>query len=259
MITYIHHELAESNSRIERLQARIEQLKSGMLSMDEMIKLWDEIEASKSNQEDIVSLHKHMAFDLDDTLLNTGEQIKRILRRKGLPVIDEREPYNSLRHLLNEGLISPEDYDWIFAQAADEAEPIEKTVNLLRETIATYDEAHIVSTRAHMNTAETLNSLGKILSSNEIFKVKIHWAKAPNEAVRKAVEEQGLGDAKVYYFKKLVELGITHFVDDLGFNIKAIVENVPELTPIWVKQPWVIDKRYVPELMDHPRVEFLDL
>lgn len=204
-------------------------------------------------------MYKHFAFDLDDTLIDTGVQIFSILRDEGLPVNDPREPYNSLRWCLNEGMISPEDYDFILARAADQAEPMMQTVDLLKKTIHAYGEAHIVSTRAHMNTAETLNSLGKILTRDEIYHVRIHWAKAPNEAIRKAVDAQGLGDAKVYHFHKLVERGVTHFLDDLGFNIKAILEKVPGLTPVWLLQPWVIDRRYTPELMDHPRVEFMPL
>ena len=203
--------------------------------------------------------NKHFAFDLDDTLIDTGNQIFRILESRGLPVHDVREPYNSLRWVMDEGMISPEDYDFFLAQAADQAEPMVKTVNLLKQMILVHGEAHIVSTRAHMNPVETLNSLGQILSADEIFKVKIHWAKAPNEVVRKAVEAQGLGDAKVYYFHKLVELGVTHFLDDLGFNIKAIIESVPGLTPVWLLQPWVLDERYTPELMTHPRVKFMSL
>lgn len=202
---------------------------------------------------------KHFAFDLDDTLVNTGETILAILEKMGLPVVDHREPYNSLRSLMNENVISPEDYDLIVAMAADQAQPIDQMVQLLRQTIKDHGVAHIVSTRAHMNTVETLNILGKILSPDEIFKVKIHWAKAESETIRKAVEDQGLGDVKIYHFHKLVEQGITHFIDDLGFNIAAIIESVPGLTPVWLLQPWTIDRLYKAEYMDHPSVEFLAL
>ncbi len=202
---------------------------------------------------------KHFAFDLDDTLINTGETILAIIEDMGLPIADHREPYNSLRVLMNENVISPEDYDLIIAIAADQAQPIGSMVQLLKQTIDEHGMAHIVSTRAHMNTVETLNILGKILSPDEIFKVKIHWAKAPSETIRKAVDDQGLGDAKIYHFHELVKKGITHFIDDLGFNIAAIVESVPGLTPVWLLQPWTIDRLYKSEYMDHPSVELLEL
>jgi hypothetical protein len=57
----------------------------------------------------------------------------------------------------------------------------------------------------------------------------------------------------------LVKKGITHFIDDLGFNIAAIVDKVPGLTPVWVLQPWTIDGLYKSEYMGHPAVEFLTL
>jgi len=202
---------------------------------------------------------KHLAFDLDDTLVDTGATILRLIEEIGFPVADYREPYNSLRSLMNENVISPEDYDLLLATAADQAQPMVQTVNLLKQTIRDHGAGHIVSTRAHMNPTETLNALGKILSPDEIFQVQIHWSKAPSETIRKAVEDQGLGDAKVYHFHELVKIGITHFIDDLGFNIAAIIESVPGLTPVWLLQPWTIDRLYKSEYMDHPSVEFLAL
>lgn len=65
----------------------------------------------------------HFGFDLDDTLVDTGATIFRLLEEVGLPVADYREPYNSLRSLMNEKVISPEDYDLFLATAADQAQP----------------------------------------------------------------------------------------------------------------------------------------
>jgi hypothetical protein len=202
---------------------------------------------------------KHYAFDLDDTLINTGSTIAKIMRERGLPVIDPREPYSSLRDLLNKREISPEEYEAITNMAMDNAQPIEHIVKLLSRVIERYGEAHIISTRAHKNTVETLNILGRILTLDEIFKIHIHWAEATPEAIQKALEEQGLGDVKVYHLRKLVDKGITHFVDDLGFNVAAIIEKVPGLIPVWVKQPWTIDRLYKPEYMNHPLVEFISI
>lgn len=202
---------------------------------------------------------KHYAFDLDDTLINTGETILRFLEAAGYPINDVREPYNSLRWLKDNRIITPEDLEYIMAYCSDTAEPIPSVVRLLKDTINLYGEAHIVSTRSHINPTETLNILGKILSWDELLCIKLHWAKAPDGNVQRALADQGISDAKLYWFRELVNLGITHFIDDLGFNIATIIESVPGLQPIWLLQPWTIDGKYKPEYLNNPIVEFMEL
>ena len=196
---------------------------------------------------------KHLAFDLDDTLISTGATLLKLQEQNKLPIITPNEPYANLRHCLDKGLITPDDYEFLVNSAADLASPYPKMVSLLKKTILEYGEAHIVSTRTHMNTATTLNILGRILSEKELYKVKIHWCKA--------LKLEDHGDAKMYTWQHLVDCHrVSHFVDDLAFNIKAILDNLyPRLKPIMVLQPWVRDKIYLPEIYKDNRISYIEL
>jgi hypothetical protein len=191
----------------------------------------------------------NLAFDLDDTLIDTGASILRVLSKYDLPIYDRREPYDSLRQLVGQSVITSDDKVLLLNKAMDNAQPIKPIVCLLKRVLYDHGNAYIVSSRSHMNTIETLNILGRILTPDELFRIHLKWC------VPKSMDLSDIAAAKLDVLRSMV--GVTHFLDDLMFNIKLILDMVPDLTPIILHQPWVEDRRYLPELMDHPRLQHM--
>jgi hypothetical protein len=194
-------------------------------------------------------IEMNRAFDLDDTLINTGETLAEMLVKSGIELRKPREPYLSLRLAKENGEVSEDDYEFLINTASDLAKPYPGMVALMRDTIREYGEVHVVSTRSYFNTETTLNILGRVLEERYLYRVKIHWCK------NLSGELSGHGDAKVATWHKLVNEGVNIFVDDLGFNIRAILDKMyPRLRPEMVMQPWSLDRLYCGEVNTDDRV-----
>jgi len=198
--------------------------------------------------------HTNFAFDLDDTLIATGECILKIIADKGYRIIDEREPYNSLRHLLDKGYITEDRFHYFFNMACDWAEPIQPTLQILQLMLDSWKVAHVVSTRTYVNESIMRAKLSRFIHPDQVANIQFHWCKKPSQVIQQEIDKQGIDDAKLATFKYLSSLGVNAFMDDLMFNIKTLIENVPSITPVLVHQPWVTDKRYLPELQNHPSI-----